>query len=513
MTDTVNKPWYSKAGEFLGKFDSYALAIIITLGVAAFLALFAIFFHDFPAEAVHSWLYDLLDGTYAYILISRALSGMGYVFKPVDIALGNVDPKAEPFQFDWHHIKASMKRLSSWLWNNITNHPGEFFGLVLGFTVGIGVSIACGLVGVKVNPLDAMKGVNLVMNYIGSISTYSGLFNRLGRSIDFYTRKVKEVWEEKWINRRDTNYAFSVVGGIAVGVALVAAFLACNLLPGGGLALAIVAIGVISTCASSSGYVGRLFDTGGVFHRLSFLKRKRAYDKNATAEDKQHTEKFEKDVKSKHKAECHGTAIGVFSGVILAAVLIGVGAATLPFFGLGLPLILAGVIVSGTCISVSGGLGNRIGYAVDKARAKKEAAADAATQAETQPLLANAPESEDALTDAPTPTDTLAPAVQQPAEAKNPVAASIPALNLEISVKPAQKASDADFISALDLAVPAESLKNRDQLSARMLSSIGAFAPAARNINAETYNEAQSKDFLPDPLENSRYTPIYSAGR
>ena len=490
MTTTVKKTWYSKAGDFLRKFDNYALAIILALGISIFLAIFAIIFHEFPIDVVHSWLYDILDGAYAYILISRALSGIGYIFKPFDIACEE-HKESTIFHFNWAGFKQGLKSVGE----HIKKKPFEFTGLVFGLALGSGVSVALGLLGVRVNPMDVMRGVSSIITYVSSISTFSGLFNRLGRTIDFF----KDEWANRsqWINKEHTNYALSVAVGVVIGIALVSAFLACNLLPGGGLAVAVVAIGVVSTCASSSGYIGRLFDIGGPLHKFNLVR--------AFSSAQEDSEKAT-DVKQKHKAEARGTAIGVGFGVILAGVLIGVGAATLPFFGLGLPLILAGVIVSGTCISVSGGLGNRIGYAIDKARAKKEAAA---AEEEGVALLADASESGDALTPhaAPAPGVANTSAPQQLVDASN-VAPTFVAQQSNGS--PGEYPEDD---GAGKVAAPATSLAARDKVTASMLTTRFSTFAAVSEQEAETYNDGRSKDFIPNPLENSHYTPIYSAGR
>lgn len=360
MSEAVEKmKWYSKIGAFFKKFDNYALAIMLTFLVISCLAVIAVSFHEFPIDVIHQWLYDLLEGTYAYFLVSRTISGMGYVFRPIDIALKD----ATIFELSWRGIKERAKNFLRYLWNNITDKPAEFFGLILGLVSGLGISIAFGLMGVKVSPLYVIKSIGIVLSYIGSISTFSGLFNRLGRSVDFYAKKLNN----KWLNEKDVNYVLSVTAGIVLGFVLLGIILGMNALPGGGLVLAVASIGVISTCASSSGYVGRLFDTGGIFHAFSFLKIK-DYFRNDKEEDRINTQKITND----KKAECYGTAIGVGVGTALAIALIVIGVATLPFFGLGLPSILAGVIVVGTCLSVSGGLGNRIGYVIDKKRQVKE---------------------------------------------------------------------------------------------------------------------------------------------
>lgn len=373
MSGTVNKEkWYKG-------FNNYKLSIILTFLASLGVAAAGIFFHSLPDTFVDSlnsasgWIIDVAEAVYGFFFVSRMVSGIGYVATPVDIAFNEKNVFESIFEQEntlkhkqalFQRLKASIKSLRE----NIQKKPFEFIGLIIGFLAGISISIASGLVGVTLDPLFLMKGIGIVFTYVASISTFSGLFSRLGRSFDFYTKQWSDKLKSKWVNQENVNYVLSVTAGIVLGVVLAGIVGGLGLLPGGQFVAAIGLIGIVSTCASSSGYIGRLFDAGGILHAWGGLKIVDFFRTQKT-EDLSNT----RQIKAAKKSESRGTAIGVSLGVTLGIVLIVAGVATLPFFGLGLPKLLAGIIIMGTCISVSGGLGNRIGNSIDKKRQIKEA--------------------------------------------------------------------------------------------------------------------------------------------
>lgn len=406
MPGIAKEKWYKR-------FSNYKLSIILTFLAALGIAIAGIFFHVLPEtitlglSAESQWITDFAQAVYAFFFVSRMVSGIGYVVTPADIAfneknvfeaLSSDEEKVCIKKRSWlQSLKASLKSLVS----NIQKRPFEFIGLLIGFLAGLGISIASGLVGVKLSPLFVMKDIGVTFSYIASISTFSGLFSRLGRSFDFYKNRWADKLKSKWINQENVNYVLSVTAGIILGAVLAGVVGGLGLLPGGHFVAAIGLIGIVSTCASSSGYVGRLFDAGGIFHAFSGLKIadffRNKCDKTENITNTQH-------IKLAKKSESRGTAIGVSVGVALGVVLIVAGVATLPFFGLGLPKLLAGIMIMGSCVSVSGGLGNRIGNAMDKKRQIKEAEVkETAAVSDVTPVSVPTPEP------VPTPTPTPMP--------------------------------------------------------------------------------------------------------
>ena len=394
MPGTIEaKKWYKR-------FNNYKLSIILTFLVTVGVAIAGVFFHDTPTTFTSPlsldahWVSDLAEAIYAFFFVSRMVSGMGYVATPVDIA-SNETTLIEAVSSRAVDEECPHPRKKSWfqrLKDNIKKKPFEFVGLLIGFSAGLGLSITSGLVGVTLNPLWVMQGIGLVFTYVASISTFSGLFSRLGRSLDFYKKRWAKQLQSKWINEENVNYVLSVTVGIILGAVLAGVVGGLGLLPGGQFVVALGLIGIVSTCASSSGYIGRLFDAGGIFHAVNFFKIPDFFRKKTEkTEDVSNT----KQIEAAKKSESRGTAIGVFLGIALGTVLIVAGLATLPFFGLGLPKLLAGIIIMGACISASGGLGNRIGNSIDRKRQVKEQAIAAQSISQSvvisEPRLASTP--------------------------------------------------------------------------------------------------------------------------
>jgi hypothetical protein len=75
------------------------------------------------------------------------------------------------------------------------------------------------------------------------------------------------------------------------------------------------------------------------------------------------TKKFFKKMFS--SGEGLGTLIGISVGIGIGIALIAAGLSTLPMFGAGLPLVFTGILTIIIYAGAMGGLGNRIGYAVD----------------------------------------------------------------------------------------------------------------------------------------------------
>lgn len=356
------------------KQNNYSLAILLTLigGAAIALTFFLLHCFELPSGAA-SWLIDLIIGFHGVEFVGRLISGNGYFFQFIDRL---TDSTTLVDKIQGKSAKRSMLDI-------IRQEPATFIGLGLGLVVGVvifALTVAYHLTLVK-HLISVGKWAAIAIGSIFTISTYAGLGNRLGASIDIIKNAIQNKSEKPNTN---INYAISVCAGVAIGMVFAFTILGLTIASAGiSLPLVFTALGTISTFASSAGYIGRVFDFGlGDKTLISFKPSQ-----------------FKADL----TRERIGTAIGVSLGIALGLTLILAGVATLPFFGFGAAKLVAGVLLFTSCISTCGGLGNRMGHFFDRVHFEKKAlSTPQKTSQETQSLPAQDPKPQLGVTLTPT---------------------------------------------------------------------------------------------------------------
>jgi hypothetical protein len=332
----VIKLSYSDRMKANEKQNNYSLAIILSLlgGAALFLSLHFLF-HAFglPTGAAN-WLIDLIMSYNGVDFVGKIISGNGYVFQLVD-RITNGTTLID---------KLRGRPNESKTFDRIKAEPATFIGLALGLVAGgVIFTLICVY---QLTPLRNLvkftQGLGKVLSCLWQLSTYGGLGNRLGAAIDVLRGAAKNKTDGEKNN--NINYALGVLFGLGVGIALAIVLICTN---GTALPFLLGAFGAVSSSASASGYIGRMFDfILGDQNIISFFRAK-IYSTTTSRER-------------------IGTTIGLAIGVTLGIILIAAGAATLPFFGLGTGKLLAGILLLTTCISSGGGLGNRLGHFFDR---------------------------------------------------------------------------------------------------------------------------------------------------
>lgn len=358
------------------KNDNYALSIRASFVISVVLFPVSIALGDINLGALHDvWLL----GAESILLMSQTISGNGYLAQGIDKLTNNNT------LFNVFKIKKLTLTVAEVLQLHFKNRwkalkeDYTFIGLSLGLVTAVVVSILkC--VGNALFPFSGIFNfMSEMMVFIANLSLFGGLGNRLGRAC----KNLTDKGNTNKLRSKDINYSLSIVGGVVVGAALVGLILGFSLVTGGIPFLILFGIGLISSAASAAGYVGRIFDFFcGERTVFGMIKDSRRHEKNLCSSLSLRTNK-----------ESVLTTVGVVLGISLAVILICAGVLALPFFGVGLPKLIAGICLLTTCISALGGLGNRIGYALDQEQ-------NAASQGdeEKQPLLQEKPPNTSELT-------------------------------------------------------------------------------------------------------------------
>lgn len=352
------------------RYNNYSLAIAMSVlaGIGVTLAL--LLTTHLTDGAMPEWLYQLLCAIFGLISVSQIVSGAGYTFTGADILTNEDFTGIELLEDATNAVtkKSSFRRIL----NFMSKRKSEFVGLVLGFLFALTLTII--LVVKKAADIFAIAFpvVGVIASLLQNISMVSGLCSRLGRCVDYLRANVSRP---ALFRGENVNYVLSVLVGVVIGVVIASVFLGVAgvtsvMTAGGALPLwfggAVFVLATVSTCASASGYIGRVFD---------FFLGKRTITMSKEGDDG--------DIKNRAKsAEKVGTLVGVSFGIILGVTLIATGLSTVPFMGLGLPVAAAGVIVMMVCISGMGGLGNRLGFMIDKFRKLKSDAEHVASKVE-----------------------------------------------------------------------------------------------------------------------------------
>lgn len=344
----------------LKRFNNYTLGILFAVLAGIGVGIWALLSVYIPTGSVvlSSALYRLLLATFGLLTASQLVSGISYVFTTPDIVFNE--------KTLLHKLYEKLRGLKNSPGKFIKERRTEFIGLLIGIAAALALSIYLATTGGTGILVNIIPGLGFVVTLIANISALAGLFSRMGRCIDHIRKNGKNKFADIF-RAENINYVLGVAAGVLIGAVIVGVCLglfgvSSAMVPGaaplwiGGL---VFALGTISSCASASGYIARVFDFF-LGHRTIGLK-KHADDKG---------------IKSRLTPETVGTMIGVAVGLALGIVLFATGVAGIPFFGSGLPLMAAGFIVLAACVSGFGGLGNRVGALVRRLSEKKNAGAD-----------------------------------------------------------------------------------------------------------------------------------------
>lgn len=365
--------------------NNYSLSTLLTFVGGVGLAIALLILNYFSAPGVTSpWVFDLVVAFQSMGVVGGLVSGSGYFFQWVDRLTKDTTV--------WNRLR--HRRYEGTVAERIKAEPITFIGLTLGLVAGI--SLITYTMAKQIPVIKSFVNVfAAVMSVIRSISTYGGLGNRVGAMFDNFKRGVLKP------DTQNPTYTFGIAGGLLIGLILTALIIHT-----GGLAafpLIISCVGAFSTSASAMGYFGRVGD---------FLLGHSSFDS----------------LKKAATQERVLTTVGAAVGLALGVIFVAAGIATLPLFGVGSFKLTAGILLIFSCVSVFSGLGNRVGFFLD--RCKPKPTAPAAVKAEDQ--LEDRRQSRGFRRDAsqagyepettPTNTDTTNPstgATQQPANQRN----------------------------------------------------------------------------------------------
>jgi hypothetical protein len=302
------------------------------------------------------WVLALIYGPF---FISQEVAGAGYIGKWADFLTG--EKKLSQFA---REIVASWKDAGR---NFISRINAENIGLTIGIAIGVTVTIAQAALHCTVPFAGVVSNVLAGGLFcLANINDFGGLGNRLGRTIDYFFGKSPNP-KSNIFRKQNVNYALAIVAGVLIGAALATAALIVSAASMGVVPGILFTVTAVGACASSSGYIGRCADFF-LGERTAVHAIKDNFNPLSTKPMTSFKERCSK--------ENIGTAIGVTAGMVVASVLIGLGIVSLPFFGIGLPKILLGVFLMATLVGSSGGLGNRLGHAIDKYTGRKSLGID-----------------------------------------------------------------------------------------------------------------------------------------
>lgn len=329
---------------------SYVISIVLSTFLATGLVISISILHALNLASACEWLIEI---SLNFLILSSIVSATGYLGKHIDNVWASFRKKRYKVEKD--QSKKTSKILQA-----------DAIGLLLGIIAGIsfsGVQIAQNIASDMARTFWVMgAGMMACFSMIANISNLAGLGNRIGRVINYfqkYANPGEKIWRGKQVN-----YILSIIAGIILGTVISAVTLAIvgitsAMTLGGALPIwasgGLFAVSLVSTCASACGYIGRCFDF--------ILGRKTIA---SVINNKINKTNHKESLKNRITKENIVTLIGLSLGIVAAVTLLACGAATMPLFGLGLPKLLAGIIILSTCLSAGGGLGNRIGHSWDR---------------------------------------------------------------------------------------------------------------------------------------------------
>lgn len=318
---------------------THAIAATFVLSVVSY----AVFYFLFPKSLTENIEMSLLEDLMA---ISQNVSAADYIFRLVDIKfkeitlLDRIRSKMNKTPLTGVERDASLDRC----------------GIIVGFLAAVAIST---FILVK-NTVFSGPIFNLILKVMNTVVTtvscYLGLGNRVGQTIKSLHLLQKEGDAKK------VNYSLSIaLGGIAA-VIFAGLSIAFHFSTGGIPSLIFQTVNLVSSFASASGYIGRIFDA--LFSDRSFVQVIKDI-------------KNDKEIKASWNWEKKLTVVGVILGFALAAALIVAvthGAGLVLLAGIGLHAATTStactsfLMLSASAMLVSrvGGLFNRLGQFLDK---------------------------------------------------------------------------------------------------------------------------------------------------
>jgi len=394
------------------RFNNYTLAIFATFAIGIGIVLPLLIAHCLAVGTIPDWLIDIIYVLFGITSVSQFVSGNGYVqqftdavfkdktlFHPLLSLISNkFSPQKDQPGLDNHSADKKLVTQETEVPKNQEEKKAEnpinakFFGLTLGLIVAIGLTI---FELIQHVPMPYVSDIGRLLAgaifFIANVSTFAGLTNRIGATLDYFIshKKKDKASEEKpkeLLRRKSVNYSLAIIVGVIVGLAISILVLTTvgvtSAMTFGGaipfwLGAGLFVLATTSTIASASGYGGRVADyllgersiADAIIDFISPNKetKKPEETKNNTQNNKQCNENKNSTFRSRSADPQNiGTAIGVIIGILLAIILLAAGVTTLPFFGAGIPLFFSSLVLIAFCISGCGGLGNRLGFAIGK---------------------------------------------------------------------------------------------------------------------------------------------------
>jgi hypothetical protein len=308
--------------------NNYSLSTLLTFvgGAGLAIALLLLNYFSLPPMGAQ-WLFDLIMAYQTFALVGGLVSGNGYFFQWIDRLTKETTL--------WNRLR--HRHYDGTVKSHLKAELSTFIGLSLGLIAGIG--IISYTIAKRVPIVNSfVSAMGAVINVIRSISTYGGLGNRVGQMIDNYKRGLFKK------DAQNPTYTFGISAGLLIGVLLTALIV----IHSGGVALPLVifsCVAAFSTSASAMGYLGRVGDFMLGHSNIASLKKAANHERVLTT-------------------------VGMVVGLTVGIILVAAGAATLPIFGLGSFKLTAGILLIGTCISAFSGLGNRVGFLLDRCKPK-----------------------------------------------------------------------------------------------------------------------------------------------
>jgi hypothetical protein len=425
VTDALNKQPQEKSKKI---HDNYSSSIYFTFGISVALVILMGLVGCFATAGLDnlpSWFIDLI---YGFLIVSQMVSGNGYAHILGDKLFKDKTVFIRISRFFKKQPKIADKSLTNGRDDNtplLSQTPQEkpksskwqTAGLGLGAIIAITITVLFITKTIATDkltnmPLPFIKGFYHLFGHIahgstleilsytfsisflllGNLSLFCGLGNRIGRFADYCLNHSNN----DFFRHKHINYALSIAIGILAGIALtigaifaaggISAFMTFGAIP---IGFMLCAVSIVSISASSAGYIGRVFDfvlgkrtIGGLIKEGSCQPKidEQKEQENALLLKNSPTPQYDtKTLTGRFKKNPleHGlTLAGVLIGIAVVAILLIVtgGTATallIPALIALKPIagsVVAQIITFAAGVSIFGGLGNRVGYALDRGR-------------------------------------------------------------------------------------------------------------------------------------------------
>ena len=318
-------------------------------------------------------------------VFAAVVSALSYMGRSVDIW----QQEKTPLSLLFDEIQPFKPRMSRELNASFNKQRLRNYASVLGVLLGIGFGCVFAVLLIGTSGFQIAVLLTLGMGIISLISTFAGLFSRLGQVGDTYIAR-------KTIN---FNYELAIVGCLLASV-LPSVFLCLNLAVINPLSIFILisSIAVLASSLTSVGhYIGRSLDfyTDGKTIISLFQKSDRKI---------QHGSGLEK------RYEILATSLGLFVGLAIGIAIVGLGI-LMPAFLINLPLLLKLPLVVLFTMNMTTSIAARVGRILDRVesahKADKENKRKVASVSQTTGTLFNS-QSQDSF-----PTTPLLPVCPQ----------------------------------------------------------------------------------------------------